>query len=328
MRLTNQKFKDRRHPGFPYSGRFVRLSWIVLCALLFSSPLSPALAGPDACTLDDFGYTCAGDQSDGIASGIDFSDAAEVHVNGLTADITPAHGTSGIDLDYATSSSQTDVFLQLQGFGGSIETVGFDAHGIAVTSRTSTSKTRDLTVWANGTIDAFGGSAIHIDAVADNGGSGDAAVFGNGSNGHSGGTTGTATVRGAGTFTTFAFEDDLIPAVSVVLQSGNGGKGGNAGIFGRGGNGGAPGDGGAISLNMIVDWSIRTSEKKFHGIYLSSTGGNGGNGGTGDTEDGGRGHAGGAGGDITIGDNSGGDLFVTTGQLIGANEALGISVLS
>src|ERR1700690_2478633 len=60
----------------------------------------PALAGPEACTPSGGAIaTCTGNQSAGIASGIDFNapPVTTLNVNNLTQAITPASGTSGIN---------------------------------------------------------------------------------------------------------------------------------------------------------------------------------------------------------------------------------------
>lgn len=296
------------------------------CLLLTALQPDAALAGPDACDETSTGvYTCSGDQSDGITSS-DASDATEVDVNSLSSDISPTSGTSGVYLDYTTSSSVGDLFLQFQGVtGGEIAVSGDDAMGVEIVSDTKTSATRDLKFWTTGSISTTSGTgadAIHIEALADTGGSGDPGVTGSGDTGHSGGTTGSTEVSGTGNVQT---QGDQSSGLSVALTSGKGGRGGNAGASGHGGDGGAAGVGGNISLDTNTgDWTIQTSGETSYGVLLSSVGGKGGSGGTGGLSHGGNGHAGGDGGNITIGDDSDGNWSVaTTGS-----SALGISILS
>ena len=84
----------------------------------------PALAGPDACTIDGTGTieTCSGNQSAGIAVG---APTVTLNVNNLTTAITPASGTDGIIFSSAgavTITSNTGAF--------GITTTGDNASGI------------------------------------------------------------------------------------------------------------------------------------------------------------------------------------------------------
>jgi hypothetical protein len=75
--------------------RAVRLAAAVLLAI---AGAGPALAGPDACALDNPVAICQGNQSAGIASGTDFPGAFTLLlINNLTADIAPAPGTNGVE---------------------------------------------------------------------------------------------------------------------------------------------------------------------------------------------------------------------------------------
>jgi uncharacterized protein with beta-barrel porin domain len=84
----------------------------------------PALAGPDACTIDGTGTieTCSGNQSAGISVG---APTVTLNVNNLTTAITPASGTDGIIFSSAgavTITSNTGAF--------GITTTGHYASGI------------------------------------------------------------------------------------------------------------------------------------------------------------------------------------------------------
>src|SRR5580693_868549 len=89
----------------------------------------PALAGPEACTLSGGGAiaTCTGNQSAGIASGIDFNapPVTTLNVNNLTQAITPASGTIGISF---TSAGAITITSNTGAFG--ISTTGNNASGI------------------------------------------------------------------------------------------------------------------------------------------------------------------------------------------------------
>lgn len=86
----------KRRPAVGVIARAKLLSATALSvfALGFSTA---ALAGPSPCTLNDPVAICQGDQSEGIESGMDFpANYTILLVNGLTADIAPASGDSGV----------------------------------------------------------------------------------------------------------------------------------------------------------------------------------------------------------------------------------------
>ncbi len=90
-------------------------------ALIFTLACTDdALAGPDACTLDNPVAICQGNQSNGIASGADFPSAYTILlINNLTADIAPASGTNGVEF-----ISTTPITLSINGGSHSIVTTG------------------------------------------------------------------------------------------------------------------------------------------------------------------------------------------------------------
>ena len=98
-------------------------------ALLVSTPRQ-AKAGPAACVLSLGTATCTGDQSAGIASGVDFpASYTTLNVNSLTQNIAPAPGTSGIGFQGSTNvniTSNTNPF--------SISVTGSGANGINATA--------------------------------------------------------------------------------------------------------------------------------------------------------------------------------------------------
>ena len=81
---------------------------VAACLLLVASPFS-AWAGPDGCVVVGDVVTCTGDQSQGIASGTDFTTppAATLSVNSLSGEITPTFGGSGISFINSTASPVT-----------------------------------------------------------------------------------------------------------------------------------------------------------------------------------------------------------------------------
>src|SRR5580704_4676212 len=76
---------------------------------------SPALAGPDACTIDGTGTIekCNGNQSAGIAIALP-TPVTTLNVNTLTQSITPASGTSGINF---TSNGAITITSNTGAFG-------------------------------------------------------------------------------------------------------------------------------------------------------------------------------------------------------------------
>jgi uncharacterized protein with beta-barrel porin domain len=84
----------------------------------------PALAGPDACTIDGTGTieTCSGNQSAGISVG---APTVTLNVNNLTTAITPASGTDGIIF---SSGGAVTITSNTGAFG--ITTTGHYASGI------------------------------------------------------------------------------------------------------------------------------------------------------------------------------------------------------
>ena len=124
----------------------------------------PADAGPGPC-LPPLGITvtCTGDQSDGIASGVDFlaPPTSTLNVNNLTEDIAPATGTAGIyfsSLGNVTINSDTT-----DGPGGPFEitTNGAFAYGIDTFSILG-----NINVTHTGDITTDGFNAYGIDAFA------------------------------------------------------------------------------------------------------------------------------------------------------------------
>src|ERR1700722_12759369 len=115
-------------PGLRFRNAFLGT---VAAGALSLALSSPALAGPDACTPSGGGAieTCTGNQSAGIASGIDFTapPVTTLNVNNLTQAITPASGTRGITFTSAGAITIT-ITSNTGAFG--ITTAGDNAFGI------------------------------------------------------------------------------------------------------------------------------------------------------------------------------------------------------
>jgi uncharacterized protein with beta-barrel porin domain len=120
----------------------------------------PALAGPDACTIDGTGTieTCSGNQSAGISVG---APTVTLNVNNLTTAITPASGTDGIIFSSAgavTIISNTGAFgITTTGDLGS----GIYARASGVLNLTSTGNIATAGLAATG-IYAKGNAAVTV----------------------------------------------------------------------------------------------------------------------------------------------------------------------
>jgi uncharacterized protein with beta-barrel porin domain len=151
----------------------------------------PALAGPNACVISGAVATCTGNQSAGIASGVDFNapPVTTLDVNNLTQAIAPASGTDGINftaIGAVTITSNTGAFgittlgKNAQGIyafsdnavtltsTGNITTAGENANGIAAFSLNdgvTVTSTGDITTATTGVDAAFGIVVISVDTA-------------------------------------------------------------------------------------------------------------------------------------------------------------------
>ena len=255
----------------------------------FAGPALPSVSGPVA--------TFTGNQSNGIASGVDFfcPPIYKLNVNSLTQDITPVDGTAGIRISRVcgngAAGSGTYMWNGDNGSpGGSDATppvVNFDGGSYEII----TSGASACGIFANNR----GG----------NGGRGQNVVgwlgVAFGGNGGGGGAGGPVTVTSDGSIRT-----DGEDAFGIFAESrgGIGGDGGWAGTlaYGDGGDGGRGGTGGAVTI--LSDSSIRTIGKSADGIVGQSLGGAGGDGGWGGATVGSGGGA--------LGSGPGGAVVVTS----------------
>jgi len=135
-------------------------------ALLYASP-KPARAGPDACGLGGGVATCQGNQSAGIASGVDFAAGyTTLNVNTLTQNIAPAAGTDGINFTgtgAVTVNSNTGAFsIQTTGTGQGIYARAGGANAANVTH------TGDVTATNGNGIYAFSaGGGVTVNSTGD-----------------------------------------------------------------------------------------------------------------------------------------------------------------
>ena len=113
--MTNIWACPRGTAGRPAGARFRNAFLGTVAAGALSLALGgPALAGPDACTIDGTGTieTCTGNQSAGIAIASPTT-VTTLNVNNLTTAIAPASGTDGIGFSSAgdvTITSNTGAF--------------------------------------------------------------------------------------------------------------------------------------------------------------------------------------------------------------------------
>ncbi len=97
------RFSPRQGPGqigarSRRRGALWRALRVAAASLFAVTCPGAALAGPDACTLDNPVAICQGNQSSGIASGTDFPGTYTILlVNNLIADIMPGAGTNAIE---------------------------------------------------------------------------------------------------------------------------------------------------------------------------------------------------------------------------------------
>ncbi|MEM9677216.1 MAG: autotransporter domain-containing protein [Pseudomonadota bacterium] len=219
-------------------------------ALAFGGSLSilteTAHAGPDACIVSGATATCSGDQSDGIASGTDFSapPVDTLDISNLTpAGIAPAAGTDGVNF---TSAGDSDVTVNSDTSGSAgINTSGDDAAGIVADvvgdGDATVNSTGDISTGGNGTDDNENASAIFARAngggaaqegsvsVTSNGDLSTAGTFSNGIQAEITGGSGSVTVNSSGDITTLGG-----PFAAGVVGRINGGAGGAISITSQG----------------------------------------------------------------------------------------------
>jgi hypothetical protein len=126
---------------------------------------SPALAGPDACTISGGGTieTCTGNQSAGIAIAPPTT-LTTLDVNNLTQAITPASGTPGITFTSAgaiTITSNTGAF-GIATTGNLAQGILADGFGAGAVSVTSTGNITTQGASANGIYAIGTGGAIAV----------------------------------------------------------------------------------------------------------------------------------------------------------------------
>ncbi|MEM8665232.1 MAG: hypothetical protein AAGF49_14065, partial [Pseudomonadota bacterium] len=249
-----------------------RLQLALLATLLGTTALSHPASANDACTISGMQVNCAGDQSEGI-SYTTRQGVRTVVVDLLTANITPAGGTSGVVLQSFTDEETIRIdFNGNNPFGGQsgakveVRRNGVIAFGTGASRPDGSAEGGEdgggAIVNINGGTfnvlpDAFPGPLIGAESFGGDGGSGKPNFGSDGSDGGGGGAAGAVTIRvgeGGGVFTSFKGT----PAKNVFnaeSQGGEGGRGGDKTIpfkFGwppdESGDGGDGGAGGPASL--------------------------------------------------------------------------------
>ncbi|MFO1067613.1 MAG: hypothetical protein U1E14_03730 [Geminicoccaceae bacterium] len=265
-----------------------------------------AEAKPDACTTtvnsSTRTITCQGNQSAGIADGIDFPTSApqpytQLDVNKLQVTIEPASGVAGIRLTGqmaagATGYSRLNASLGFSADG--IRTTGAGAHGIMVVQQGANGSsggfgttsaggagrpggTGDVSVTSIAGIETSGTAAhgILLQATGGNGGGGGDSACCNGGDGADGASA-LVFGEGAGPVTV---KGNQSSGINASGRAGNGGNGGNISTAGNGGSGGDGGEG-SIQLGANNSWTIATrgatSSPGIHGEFIAGNGGGGG----------------------------------------------------
>ncbi len=297
-------------------GRGVRAALCIGVAVL--GMVGGALAGPTSPTINGATATFTGNQSNGIASGVDFScpPVWTARVHSLIDDITPAAGVSGIKFRYRAADGgnggNSGVGDGGNGgagsFGGTlgIEMVYIEALGIYFPTLVAIGPSLDFS-GGDYSISTSGANAhgISVSSIGGNGGNGGWALGflgvgpAWGGHGGAGGWGGPVSVTSAGDITTNGTSSYGILAESFGGRGGNGGWAGGA-TYAVGGNGGAGGGGGSVTINNSSH--IITKGESSDGIVGQSMGGAGGNGGDGGAIAGQGGGASGSGpgGTVTI----------------------------
>ena len=159
-----------------------------------------ALAGPNACTTSGAVATCTGNQSAGIASGVDFTapPVTTLNVNNLTQAIAPASGIDGVEFNSAAAITITS---NTGSFG--ITTQGTNAVGIYA----FTTGAGAVTVTSTGNINTQGTSATGI--LAQSLGAGNVTV------------TSTGNIATQGTDATGIFAESISAGAVTVTSTGN-----------------------------------------------------------------------------------------------------------
>ena len=146
----------------------------------FAALSKPAHAGPDACVANGTTVICSGDQSNGVASGVDFNPGSALPgpftaliVQDLDLIISPAAGVDGINFTSAVPGN-ISITSDTRPFG--IMTSGAGAEGI---SALLTGTSGNVTVNSSGNITTQGDGSEGIRAVRQNN-DGDVTVVSNG----------------------------------------------------------------------------------------------------------------------------------------------------
>ncbi len=297
--LRSRRVSRRANPDGRTHGRSGLAALQLSIAALFAITLPDSLmAAPDAGTpLAGVTMTFSGNQSAGIASGIDFTipPTITIHVQALTLGIAPAAGTAGIYMAYTQPQAGTGGESDADDHAGA---GGSGAGGFTLTL--SYDGSRDILTSASG----IGINFQSNGGAGGTGGYSPRATLNPGGNGGVGGVGGNLTLTTDGGLITTSGD-----AGFGIFASSAGGKGGDGGGSDGSspvaGNGNTGGNGGTV--NVTNHTNIVTSGGGATGIFAQSVAGKGGTGGyaSGDLDAaGGSGGVGGTGGHVTV-DNYG-----------------------
>jgi outer membrane autotransporter protein len=253
--------------GGPAGARFRNAFLGTVAAGALSLALnSPALAGPDACTLSGGGAieTCSGNQSAGISAP---PTATTLNVNNLTTAITPANGTPGIV--FVLSPSDVTLTSNTGAFG--ITTTGDGAVGIYALSGFGGA----VTVTSTGNIATAGASASGIFAGSSGAvtvtSTGNITTTDDGAYGIFANSGGSVSVTSTGNITTAGINSGGIKAVNGATGAATVTSTGNITVAGDTGFGIHAGDGlGAATVTS--NGNIAVTGNIVAGIFADSTG--------------------------------------------------------
>ena len=259
---------------------------VSMAVLLVVSPA--ALGGPTAPVVSGSLATFTGNQSSGIATGVDVSTPpiTEFWIESLTTDISPAAGVPGVKL-FSQSANGSNGGAGVEWFRGGSGGTGGAGLDLSVLFLGG-----DDAITTSG-LNAYGIGAQSIAGKGGNGGSAGGLTTALGGHGGAGGNGGKVWVWsdaipnffGGGVAlyppSVIATTGDYSPGIYAVSRAGDGGAGGDAfaGGYGDGGNGGVGGSGGWALV--LSNTHITTTGDSADGISANSLGGGGGPAGTG-----------------------------------------------
>jgi hypothetical protein len=225
----------------------------------------PALAAPDACTINGTVAICVGNQSAGISSGVDFTDppVTTLDVDNLTQAITPASGTQGIKFLSTVLGGAVTINSNTGSFGISATNAlqAIDAIADGAVTVTSTGNITTTTMGPSGGIGIYARSTGDNPVTVTSSGNITTSTAGSGANGifAYGLGGGVVTVTSTGNISTTGGSSN-----GIYAKSHGGGAGdtvtlsstGNISTTGAGSDGILASSDGAVTVATPPDWII------------------------------------------------------------------------